>query len=172
MTNLRFLIPVFSLLLSSSAAAAEGQEPTSPAGRGFALGFDNGLFGRAYEQGFRLRVPILEHFALGLRGVSAFGERGGDLAWHLGGRAELIGHSPVYLNLVRLYGGGGPEVTTRVQGTGGDKTLIGGGGQFGFEFFVGPKMSFFAEIGGRAGDDLTGGGTAIAGMMLYPFAGP
>ena len=180
----RIALLVLSLSTFFTASAAHADEARAPAspdaaraedrgtGRGVSLGFDNGLFGRAYEQGVRLRVPILEHFDLALRGVSAFGDREGELGWYAGGRAEIIGHSPVYLNLVRVYGGGGPEVTTRLQGSGGDKTLIGGGGEFGFEFFVSPRISFFAEIGGRAGDDLTGGGTAIAGMMLYPFAGP
>jgi hypothetical protein len=169
------LLPFFSVTLAPALAAADEAPAEAPraahaAGRGLALGFDNGVFGRGYEQGLRIRIPILEHFAFGLRGVSAFGDRSGDFTWYVGGRAELIGHSPVFLNLVRLYGAGGPEVVTRVHGSGGDKTLIGGGGQFGFEFFLQPKMSFFVEIGGRAGDDVTGGGTAIAGMMLYPFS--
>jgi hypothetical protein len=164
------LAPAFAAADEAPVAAPRGGPP---AGRGLALGFDNGVFGRAYEQGLRIRIPILGHYAFGLRGVSAFGDRSGELAWYLGGRAELIGHTPVFLNLVRLYGGGGPEVLTRVHGTGGgDQTLIGGGGQFGFEFFLHPKMSFFVEIGGRARDDVTRGGTAIAGMMLYPFTGP
>jgi hypothetical protein len=35
-----------------------------------------------------------------------------------------------------------------------------------------PTLSFFAEIGGHAGDDLTGGGTVVAGMAFYPFVSP
>jgi hypothetical protein len=132
---------------------------------------DNGLLGRAYGQGLRVRLPLGEHFAVSLRGLSAMGERAGDFTWYAGGRGEIIGHTPVYLNLVRLYGGGGPEVVTRLQGSTGDKTIVGLGGQFGFEFFLSPGFSFFAEIGGRAGDDLHGGGTVLAGMMLYPFSG-
>jgi hypothetical protein len=174
------LLSATALADESAPLAVEGspmretpdRAPTAPsaAGRGFAFGLDNGLFGSAYEQGFRLRVPVLEHFAIGLRGISAIGDRAGEGTWSVGGRAEIIGHSPVYMNLVRVYGGGGPEVMTRLEGIGGDKTAIGGGGQFGFEFFMNPKFSFFAEIGGHSGDATNGGGTALAGLMLYPFS--
>jgi hypothetical protein len=167
----------FAAPLSASAdepapAEAVVQPSDKRTGRSVGFGVENGLSGRAFEQGVKLRIPILEHFGVQLRGVSAFGDAGGDTAYYLGGRIDLVGQTPVYLNLVRLYGGGGPEVLTRVAGPGGDKTLIGGGGQFGFEFFVSPKMAFYVEIGGHSGNELTGGGTAIAGMTLYPFSGP
>jgi hypothetical protein len=156
----------------------EAKEPdvvkpsSSPAGRGVAFGFDNGLFGRAFEQSARIRLPIAEYFAVNLRGISTFGPMADDTRWELGGRVELVGHTPVYLNLVRLYGGGGPEVAARATGPGDKKTAFGGGGHFGFEFFLKPSMSFYAEIGGHGGNELTAGGTAVAGMMFYPFTGP
>jgi hypothetical protein len=174
--SILFVASLTSSMLTGTLALADEPDVPRPAaertGRGPAIGLDNGIMGRAYEQGLRVRIPIFQHFAIGLRGLSTFGERAGDIAWYVGGRAEIVGHSPVYLDHVRLYGGGGPEVITRVQGSGGDKTSVGGGGQFGFEFFFGPSLSFFAEIGGHSGDDLTAGGTALAGLMLYPFTGP
>jgi hypothetical protein len=107
-----------------------------------------------------------------LRGISTFGAMEGDTRWELGGRLEIVGHTPVFLDLVRLYGGGGPEIAARASGPGEKKAAWGGGGHFGFEFFLKPQMSFFTEIGGHAGNELTGGGTALAGMMFYPFTGP
>jgi hypothetical protein len=158
---------------SAGEQADVAQPPKGSLGKSVGLAFDNGLFGTSYEQGVRLRIPVLRHFALNLRGISTLGSIAGNETWRLGGRLEVIGHTPVYLNLVRIYGGGGPEVTTRLHGTSSeDKTLISGGGQVGFEFFAGRSVSFFAEIGGHGGDEATGGGTVLAGVMLYPFAGP
>jgi hypothetical protein len=178
-----------ALLVSSFAAAsAHAQEPPRaesasaeeravvrpsprPTGEGFGLGLDQGLFGSAFAQGLGVRIPILAPYAIAVRGMSAFGDRAGQTEWDAGGRLEFIGHSPVFLNLVRLYGGGGPEVLTRVTGGTGDKTVIGGGGQVGAEFFLGPAMSFFLEVGGHAGNALYGGATALGGIMFYPFTG-
>ncbi len=162
--------PTPALPVPATGAGAEAPAPP-PAGRGVAFGLEQGLFGRTYEQGLKVRLPLGEHWGVHLRGLSAFGEFGGETNWHVGGRAELIGQSRVFLNLFRLYGGGGPEVTARAAGSLGDKTSIGGGGQFGFEFFHHPNMSFYLEIGGHSGSEVTAGGTAIAGMMFYPFGG-
>jgi hypothetical protein len=166
----------FSASAQETAARSQSgdvaQPSPRPTGRGVGLGVDNGVFGRAYEHGLRFRIPILEHWAVNLRGLSVLGERADELHWYLGGRLDVVGHGPVYLNLVRLYGGGGPEVLARVQGSTDEKVLIGFGGHFGVEFFLNPKMSFFTEIGGHSGNDLTAGGTALAGLILYPFSGP
>lgn len=177
----RFVLACAAILFAPAVAhadePAQPEAPTAPrpsesrTGRGVAFGVENGLFGRAFEQGLKLRIPVLEHWDVGLRGISTFGEQAGDTTWYVGGRLDIVGHSPTYLNLVRLYGGGGPEVFAKANGVG-DKLLVGGGGHFGFEFFLNPKMSFYAEIGGHGGNELTAGGTAIAGMMLYPFSGP
>lgn len=141
-------------------------------GRGVGFGMDNGLFGRAFEQGARVHFPVLSFMDVNLRGISTLAPTEGDTRWELGGRLELVGHTPVFLNLVRLYGGGGPEIAAHASGPGEKKAAWGGGGHFGFEFFLRPQMSFFTEIGGHAGNELTGGGTALAGMMFYPFTGP
>ena len=158
------------------AVAAEAPAVVAPStqttGRGVGFGFENGLFGRAFEQGVRIRFPIARYFAFNLRGISTLGATEPDPRWELGGRVELIGHSPIFLNLVRLYGGGGPEIAARVSGPGEKEAALGGGGHFGFEFFLNPHMSFFTEIGGHAGNEVTAGGTVLAGMMLYPFTGP
>jgi hypothetical protein len=175
----RLAAVAFVLGLAGSASAQEPEDAdvakpkATPAGRGVGFGLDNGLFGRAYAQGLRVRFPLGDHFALNLRGISTFGPGGEQDRWEVGGRPELIGHTPVYYNLVRIYGGGGPEVATRIAGQGPpDKTRFGVGGHFGFEFFLKPGMSFFAEIGGHSGDELTVGGTVVAGMMFYPFTAP
>ena len=171
----------FALLFVPSVARADEpatKEPdvvrpsSTPAGRGVAFGFDNGLFGRAFEQSARIRLPLADFFSVDLRGISTFGPMANDTRWELGGRLELVGRTPVYLNLVRLYGGGGPEVAARASGPGDKKTSFGAGGHFGFEFFLNPNMSFYTEIGGHSGNELTAGGTAVAGMMFYPFTGP
>ncbi len=168
-------------LVAVPAIAHADDSPASPdvvkpserrTGRGVGFGMDNGMFGRAFEQGVRVRLPILDFMAVNLRGISTLAALENKTRWELGGRVEVIGHTPVYLNLVRLYGGGGPEIAMHTLGPGEKKARFGGGGHFGFEFFLKPTMSFFTEIGGHAGNDQTGGGTVLAGMMFYPFTGP
>lgn len=142
---------------------------TDPAGDGIGLAYDNGSWGGEWSQGIRLMVPFGDHVAANLRGLIIFDGR--DRA-DAGGRLELIGRSPVFLNLVRLYGGGGIQLFRPVSGVTNPETYIGGGGHFGFEFFLMRRMSWILEVGGQSGyskDGVGSGATIIAGIQFYPL---
>jgi hypothetical protein len=91
---------------------------------------------------------------------------------NLGGRFDLVGRSPVFLNLVRLYGGGGLDVFAAVASGANHAVETSGGAQFGFEFFLQRRMSFFLEVGYHSSlqNGPPGGETVVAGLNLYPFS--
>lgn len=139
-----------------------------PGGLGFAIGYDNGLFGGGFGQGVRFKIPFGRYLGLNLRGLSVMG--GSETFVHyLGGRAELLGQTPIFLNVMRLYGGGGFQLFYPVNGVPSPALLLGGGGQFGFEFFMGKRAAFFLEVGGNGGGRTVSGATVLAGINVYPF---
>jgi hypothetical protein len=77
----------------------------------------------------------------------------------------------VFLNLLRLYGGGGVQVFAPVTGTNSSKASVGGGGAFGFEFFLNDRLSWILEVGGSSGaaGSNSSGATVTAGLQFYPF---
>lgn len=140
---------------------------TEPSGGGVGFGYQHGSWGGHWTQELRVKFPLGKAFKLAVSGVYL-----NDAAAsknNFGARLLLMGGTPVYLNLIRIYGGGGPEILFDV-GAPSPSPVIGGGGFFGFEFFMNPKMSFFTEIGGRGGRDY-GGATISAGLNFYPWAG-
>jgi hypothetical protein len=155
----------------AAAETARGRVPWSePSGTGIALAYDAGLWGSAWTQSIRARLPLHDQFGVATRGLIAFPDVGDETLTHLGARLELYGHTPVMLNLIRLYGGGGPQLFYPV-GEGGDgEARWGGGGHFGFEFFISPGFSWSLEIGGNGSsiEELTGA-TVMAGLNVYPF---
>ena len=192
---MRSLIMVACIAASSLAAAQEpslpagapgngGGQPlalslpwTAPSGQGVALSYENGSFGQVWEQGLKLQVGF---------GPCGPGRR--DTCWAvnlkpqllmelqdpsaiaLGGRLELIGRTPVYLNLIRIYGGGGIGTYVDLSGPHKGQVSVGGGGEFGFEFFLARDLAFYAEIGGNgcpALGNLCSGATVVAGVSLY-----
>lgn len=145
---------------------------TEPSGQGLALGYDNGAWGGEWSQGVRVLVPLGAHFGVDVRGLMVLASAGAqDAQVHLGGRLELIGRSPVLLNVLRLYGGGGVQLFAPVGEAPSHAATMGGGGHFGFEFFMMPSMSWILEVGGQSGvaDGVGGGASIVAGLQLYPF---
>jgi hypothetical protein len=152
-----------------------------PTGKGVSIGLEEGAWSGVWGSGLRVFVPFFEQigghnagsFGMTVRGLVLTGANipAPEAANHFGGRFELTGRSPVFLNLVRLYGGGGVEVLSPFGSGVASKALVGGGGHFGFEFFLNRRFSFFLEVGGHSGVDsgLPGGETVIAGMNVYPF---
>jgi hypothetical protein len=142
----------------------------SEPGQSVALGYDNGAWGGWWSQGLRLGIPLGRHYALHARGLYLTEMDLNDAPYtaDAGGRLELIGRSHVFLNFVRLYGGGGVQYFQPVFGTEGRRAWFGGGGQFGFEFFFSPKYSVFLEVGGQGGKPAPGA-TVVAGMNFYPW---
>jgi hypothetical protein len=151
---------------------------SGPTGKGFSLGIEEGAWGGAFGTGVRGQIPLGRYFGITLRAAYVFGNApvGTTPATfptqHLGGRIDFVGKSPVFLNLVRLYGGGGVEMFSAV-GAGADHSPhFSGGGHFGFEFFASKWSSFYLEVGGHAPIDpgMPAGQTLIVGMMFYPFS--
>jgi hypothetical protein len=172
-----------SLLLASSALAlafvtsavgpAFAQEAAvpwrAPSGGAVSLGYANGLWGSDFAQALVIKLPVHPHYGFVLRPMAVY-----DAASRIdmGGRVELYGASPVFMNFARIYGGGGVQVFDAVAGLPNAKPTWGGGGHFGFEFFYTSRSSFFIEIGGTSPlqGSAGGGGTAVAGVTFYPFA--
>ncbi len=93
---------------------------------------------------------------------------GGTPRTDFGGALEFFGQTPVYLNLVRLCGAGSLQVFYAVNAVTAPVSW-GGGGHFGFELFLGRRMSLFLEVGGQ-GRGPRSGATVIAGLQIYPFS--
>jgi hypothetical protein len=141
-------------------------------GQGVSVGYDLGLWGRAVGHSLRLRVPFVhDHWCLVARALGAIGAKGTgevDTPIDYGGSFELQGQSDVFLNLIRLYGGGGVEVVHEHHGIDRGHTGWTGRYEFGFEFFLAPRMSFTLEVGGNGlGTALTEGPMIFAGINLY-----
>jgi hypothetical protein len=85
----------------------------------------------------------------------------------LGGRVELYVASPVWFDFVRAYAEGGPQLSHSIQGMTGARTLFGGGGELGCEFFVGRTLVPKVEIGGTAAldDSSTGERALVEGLL-------
>lgn len=140
-------------------------------GQGAAFGYESGSWGGSWSQGVRIRIPILEFFAIDARGMIVNTNQVGDDRWDAGARLDLIGHSPVLLNVLRLYGGGGPQLFHPISSSAQQTVHWGGGGHFGLEAFLNPDMSLFFEVGAQSGvaDDVATGATVLAGVKLHPF---
>ena len=185
MDRKRVGLVALAVLLPVAARAQESAAPTTPqpawmhvpstdpTGQGLAIGYDLGLWGRATGDSIRLRVPFLhQHWCVVARALGALGQKGtagtNDRALDYGGSFELQGQSDVYLNLMRLYGGGGVEVLHGYRGPDEGRTAWTGRYEFGFEFFLGPRMSFTLEVGGNGlGTTLTEGPMIFAGLNIY-----
>jgi len=168
-----------ALLLFLPTAPAQEATPalqlpwTAPSGQGVALSYETGAFGVDWQQGLKLQIPFGLHFAMNLRPMVLVELHGLEPsnAVAVGGRLELIGRTPVYLNLIRLYGGGGGGPFVNLSGPATNQVTVEGGGQFGFECFLSPHLSFYAEIGANgcsAGAALCSGATVVAGVSAYP----
>jgi hypothetical protein len=175
MRQLVALLGAVAIMSSVHVSASEGPTVVRPfegrGGTGVSLAYDNGGWGGEFAQGLRLRMPLLSHWAVNLRAIALHGLEREPYRFDLGGRLELIGHTPVYLNLVRLYGGGGVQVFRPLSGVDQAETAVGGGGQFGFEFFLSRRAAFFLEVGGSSGSqgEFAAGATLAAGVQVYPF---
>jgi hypothetical protein len=171
---LRTLLPslagiAFTSLFAAPALAQEASVPwRAPDGALVDVGYANGVWGSAFAQALILKVPVHPNFGVVLRPMALYDTTS---RVDLGGRVEVYGASPVFLNFARIYGGGGVHVFDAVSGVSNPTPTWGGGGHFGFEFFYVPRSSFFIEIGGTsyAQGNVAGGGTAMAGITFYPF---
>ena len=167
-----------SLVCASETFHEEGQKTSRIAlpwkhdsGKSFAIGYANGLWGKFFAQELNTKIPFWqsEYGSVGAR-VRGIAIHSGDQRFDLGGRLELYGASPVLLNFVRLYGGGGYQLFYPVgSGAPSDKKIDHGlGGYYGFEFFFRDYVSFDIEIGGQ-GSSVASGATIMAGVVFYPF---
>lgn len=144
--------------------------------RGVGVGFDQGLWGSGFGQSLKVSIPfgkrVGQFFGLRVRGLAVYGP-GQGLDPVFGGGLEIFGRTPVFLGLLRAYGGGGAWATTRPLIPEGDTTArsgIGGGGHFGLEIVISPRTTFTFEIGGQSpthARGLDGGASVTGGIMLY-----
>lgn len=169
------VVPVTQHASSTDSVNEHGGEVarvpwTGRVGHGVGLGIGNGLWGANFVQEVRFRFPIVEFFGITVKGLMLHDN--GFPEYHLdgGGRLELWGGTPIIAGFARLYGGGGLHAMTKIGGPGNKDLHIGGGGHFGFEFFLNPTMSWVLEVGGGSGvDDRATGGTVVGGMHFYPW---
>lgn len=145
-------------------------------GAGVGFGYENGSWGGSWAQGIRVKIPVVPHLSIGVRGLMVNTPRPADDRWDFGGRLELLGESRVLLNTFRLYGGGGVQLFHPVSDEPDPGVQVGGGGHFGFEFFMAHHLAFFIEVGGQSGigdgpttGDIATGATVMAGLTVYPF---
>ena len=146
------------------------------AARGVGLGYANGLWGRGFAQRLHLDIPfgrrVGQFFGLRLQGTfvhSGVGDRYDPVAF---GGVELFGRSPVMAGIVRLYGGGGVFAGGRpLPSDEGRPWGIGGGGHFGIEAFLDPRMAFAVEVGGQSHVHALGldSGASVMGMVNFYF---
>jgi hypothetical protein len=176
---MRLFVIVMSIagILSAQTAQAQSDEVravlpwTDETGTGLGLGYSHGSWGNQWAQCVQLKLPITRHWGLVAKGLfmSKYQESDSEVAT-FGGRLGFYGQSQVFLNLFRLYGGGGVQFLK--EASGGEEHKWGGGGHFGFEFFMMNWMSFYIEIGGQSGapgvinDSYA---TIMAGVQFYPL---
>jgi hypothetical protein len=145
--------------------------------RGVGVGFDQGLWGHSMGQTLKFSIPfgkrIGQFFGVKLRGMMVHDVWSGTSDAAFGGGLELFGRSPVYLGLVRLYGGGGVLAGGRPFRAMGDVTKVwkvGGGGHFGVEFVLTPRMTITLEVGAHSGihgRNIDAGPSVMAGTMWW-----
>jgi hypothetical protein len=145
--------------------------------RGVGIGFDQGLWGHAMGQSLKLSIPfgkrIGQFFGVRLRGFMVHDVWNGTPDGAFGGGLELFGRSPVFLGLLRIYGGGGLWAGGRPFRPMGDTTsvwAIGGGGHFGLEVVLQPRLTISFEVGAQSGlhaRRIDVGPSVMAGFMFW-----
>lgn len=145
--------------------------------RGFGLGFDQGLWGHGFGQTLKILIPfgkrVGQFFGLRLRGIAVYDVTNNPLDTAFAGGLELFGRSPVYLGLVRIYGGGGLWAGGRPFRPASDSSRgfgVAGGGHFGVEFVLTSRVGMTIELGGKSPVHALGldaGATVTGGMMVY-----
>lgn len=165
----------FSLLANEKTVETHvhmGQELLwkGPSGRGVGLGYAHGLWGQAFAQEINSIIPFWQSMygSTGMRARTILVHQR-EAGFNLGGRLEFYGSSPVLLNVIRLYGGGGYQFFHPVGKNNpfSKKMQHGMGGYYGFEFFFRDYMAFTIEIGGQGGKDA--GPSIMGGVSFYPF---
>lgn len=143
--------------------------------RGVGIGFQQGIQGKGFAQNLHVDLPfgrrVGQFFGLRLAGSFVHGSADGRYDPVGFGHVELFGRSPVIAGIIRAYGGGGVRASGRViSDIQGRRYGITGGGQFGLEAFVAPRVSINVEVGVQGpvhARGLDGGGSALAGCTIW-----
>ena len=152
------------------SAPAKLELPWSESSGGtLAVGIGVGSWGGVFTQTLEIHAPFMDYFGASLKLASL-------MDWNversdMGGRLELFGSTPVYLNIMRLYGGGGIQIFYPIDGVPDKELSFGGGGHFGFEFFLNSRFAWTLEVGGSsgAGGSFGAGATILGGCRAYLF---
>lgn len=179
-----------ALLLTGAAHAAEpdasseraiGPMPTleqiqdtNDRWSGVGIGYDNGLWGSRFAQGLKVSLPfgsgrVGRHLGLRLRGTFIHDDTGDRFTPVLAGGAELFGRSPVFLGVLRTYGGGGFWYGDTF-GRDDSVASVAGGGHYGVEVIASPRTSFTFEVGGQSPlhpEQVDAGASVMAGTTVY-----
>lgn len=144
--------------------------------RHVSVGYDQGVWGNdaPFIQGLKVTIPFDLHWGMRVRPLVLHANApDGDYDPALIGRIDLYGSTPVLGGIVRVYGGGGPQIGYRPgygPSSAGEELNVGGGGFFGFEFFLSRRTTFHLEVGGQSaahGRGLGDGHSTMAGVNWY-----
>jgi hypothetical protein len=142
----------------------------SKSGAGIGLGISMTNMGGLLTLGADFRVPLSNHFAIGIRPIiiPAIGD---TATLSAGGRIEFEFRSTVMLNILRVYAAAGPQAFYGLKGPGKDEFDWSGGWVFGFEVFFSAAISLHFDIGTSGGtvDNEGNGLTVGTGFLYYPF---
>ncbi len=147
-----------------------GQKLTVPwfgeeGGRGVALSVGGGFRGDGSEVEFRLRIPLAKEWGLLLRYSASLPAASPQTS--MAAALEVVRQSPIFLNLVRLYVGGGFRASVPTDSSG--QTYVawspGINALIGAELFFARNASLFFDTGPDLGyGPLTKAGASGAGL--------
>lgn len=126
----------------------------APVSNGFGLGFQLNQYQRDFGIGLTASSPHFfnNRMALRYRGNLMWHEyvQEGETSWspYFSSTLGLTGGCGILHEFLRLYGEGGLLLLFPNDNISTQKTVIGGYGLFGFEFYMSAHNSYFLEIGG------------------------
>ncbi len=152
-------------VLRAQSTAADPAAPSSSAFRGgAAVGIDMNSMAAELAPGLTLLIPVSRLVAINARPM-ALGTSGN---LDVGGRLEVQLRSPLYLRVLRVYFGTGPQGFTEVRGGELHQKDFSGGWDVGTEIFLSPRFAVHWEMGTSGGGVLGAAGPAFSvGFRSY-----
>ena len=126
----------------------------NPINTGFGIGYQLVQYQQDFGFGLNLTSPMFAGNNIGVRikGNVMYNQNvvSGKSRWMQYGNVSLgmIGTGGHINDVIRLYGEGGVILIVPSSQFSSESTVIGGYGNFGFEFFFAPSGNYFIEIGG------------------------
>lgn len=154
-------------LTGHPAPTAPGSDSTRLAfGQGAGVGLEMNSLANDVSAGITLFVPVSRVVAVGARPIITGGD--GTSTLDVGTRLEVQLRSPMYLNLLRVYVGVGPQGFYEIHGPERHHTDFSGGWDIGTEVFVGRNLGLHWEMGTSGGSVSGGAGPVFTvGFRAY-----